>query len=167
MGDDTATGMGRARQKDVAMKRFRFLRALVGVGTIWGIALAGTSACTGETSLPPPPQGAVFEVRACKGSLQAPQGEVFRILLLDSTRIQAAAAALLATGEHIVAGTLRAGDGGFNAPWSWHMDPASVTFPDVVAEDCVGCPSFVQNDLSYWLQKGFYCAIGEVVTRDR
>lgn len=123
-----------------------------------------------ECDLAPPPQDAVFQVRACKGSLNLPpQGEIFRILLQDSTQIRAAEA-LLATGErHIVAGSLRAGDGGFNAPWSWHMDPASVAFPDVAAEVCDGCPSFVQNDLSHWLQLGgcFAPWSAEVIGRDR
>lgn len=128
---------------------------------IWlGFALAGTSACsTGSTS---PPEEAVFQVRACKGSLQAAQGEVFRILLEDSTRIQDAAALLISGRTTIVAGSLRAGDGGFNSPWSWHMDPASVSFPEAAIEVCQGCPSFLGSDSS-----GQFCPVAEVIARDR
>lgn len=33
---------------------------------------------------------------------------------------------LIAAGDQkIILGELRSGDGGFNAPWSWHMDPAT------------------------------------------
>ena len=124
------------------------------------VLAAAALGCNSEP--PPPPQSAVFQVRACTGSLQAPQGEIFRILLQDSTRIQAAAA-LLATGEmHIVAGTLRAGDGGFNAPWSWHMDPASIAFPDVAIEVCAVCPSFLGSNPS-----GQFCPVVEVIARGR
>jgi hypothetical protein len=52
----------------------------------------------------------------------------------------------------VISGQLAAGDGGFNAPWSWHLVPSSVTAPDLAIELCDGRPSFVQNDLTYWMQ---------------
>nr|BCX01213.1 MAG: hypothetical protein KatS3mg041_1259 [Bacteroidota bacterium] len=57
----------------------------------------------------------------------------------------------------IVTGELRPGDGGFNRDpiagrrWSWHLDPRSVTFAEVTIELCDGRPSFVEENLSYWL----------------
>jgi hypothetical protein len=37
-------------------------------------------------------------------------------------------------------------DPGVNEPWSWHIDPASLSFADVTTEVCDGLPSFVEND---------------------
>jgi hypothetical protein len=111
--------------------------------------------------------GAVFEVRACVDSVAAQQGEVFRILLQDAALIRQADTLLASGRASVVAGSLRAGDGGFNAPWSWHLDPASVTFPDVTVEVCDGCPRFVEANLSYWLQLGHFCPPAQVIARDR
>ena len=147
------------RSAALRLRRCSYLRWLT------AFALGGMSACTTATS---PSQDAVFQVLACKGSLQSPDGEVFRILLQDPVRIREADA-LLSTGERkIVLGSLRAGDGGFNAPWSWHLDPASIAFPDVSVEVCDGCPSFIQNDLNYWLHLGqFWPWSADIIGRDR
>ena len=32
-----------------------------------------------------------------------------------------------------------------NAPWSWHIDPASLHFADVTTEVCDGLPSYVED----------------------
>lgn len=50
------------------------------------------------------------------------------------------------------------GDGGFNAPWSWHLGPLSIEVPQVSIELCDGRPSMVQADLDYWVDTvGMYC----------
>ncbi len=55
-------------------------------------------------------------------------------------------------------GPLLAGDGGFNQPWSWHLDPADVRMVEVSMELCDGRPSYVEKDLDYWLDTvKFYC----------
>ena len=36
-------------------------------------------------------------------------------------------------------------DPGVNAPWSWHIDPASLDFADVTTEVCDGLPSYVED----------------------
>src|SRR4029077_3943361 len=74
---------------------------------------------------------AIFQVRACRGSRRAPDGEVFQILLRNSDVIAQARALVGAGNRRIVAGTLAPGNGGFNAPWSWHLDPDTVAFPEV------------------------------------
>ena len=48
-------------------------------------------------------------------------------------------------------GKLVRGDGGFNQPWSWHLDPTSVRMAEISIELCDGLPSFVEGDLDYWL----------------
>ncbi len=99
---------------------------------------------------------AIFQVRACRGSPQAPDGEVFRILLRDTRLIAQARAFVGAGNRRIVAGTLVRGDGGFNAPWSWHLDPESVSFPEAAVELCDGCPSFVEANGGTW-GSGSFC----------
>lgn len=60
--------------------------------------------------------------------------------------------ARLASGEQgVVNGEVEAGDGGFNAPWSWHMVPSTVHTADVAMEVCDGWPGFVEEELAYWL----------------
>jgi hypothetical protein len=57
-----------------------------------------------------------------------------------------------------VTGELGRGDGGFNQPWGWHLDPASVRMAEVSIELCDGRPSMVQDDLEYWLDTvGTFC----------
>jgi hypothetical protein len=53
-------------------------------------------------------------------------------------------------------GPLRQGDGGFNAPWSWHFDPDAVRMAEAAIEVCDGEPSYVQANLADYLQFG-YC----------
>ena len=36
-------------------------------------------------------------------------------------------------------------DPSVNAPWSWHIDPASLNFADVTTEVCDGLPSYVED----------------------
>ena len=57
------------------------------------------------------------------------------------------AEALLA-GEEVAAiplGTVVRDDPGVNAPWSWHIDPATLQFADVTVEVCDGLPSYVED----------------------
>ncbi len=51
----------------------------------------------------------------------------------------------------VVVGRIVRGDGGFNTPWSWHLDPVSIEVPQVAIELCDGRPSMVQGDLDYWV----------------
>ena len=53
---------------------------------------------------------------------------------------------LAGTGDGpIPSGKLVPGDGGVNAPWSWHIDPATLTWADVTTEVCDGTPSQIEN----------------------
>ncbi|MEM8485032.1 MAG: hypothetical protein AAF564_05760 [Bacteroidota bacterium] len=88
-------------------------------------------------------------------------GETFRIKINDP-KIEQQADSLLSAGiNKIVHGPIIAGDGGFNAPYSWHLNPGEITFPDLAIELCDGRPSFVENDLTYWLESvEVYCPWG-------
>ena len=57
-------------------------------------------------------------------------------------------------------GTIVDGDGGVNAPWHWHLDPASVEFVDVAMEVCDGLPSHVEDGT---LTSTSYCPWGPKV----
>ena len=110
-----------------------------------------------DTSDPDPP-GATFSVRACQDSNASPAGETFQVRIQDSDVITEAEGLLAAGEQRIITGPLRRGDGGFNAPWSWHLDPDSVEFADFTIELCDGCPHMVEADLDYWIETvGRYC----------
>lgn len=114
------------------------------------------------------PDGAVFLIRAC-ASVENPDGQYFRVLIREPSVI-ATAESLIGPGpQQIISSALIPGDGGFNAPWSWHLDPDSVAFADFAIELCDGCPMFVEEDLDYWLHDvGQYCPwSSEVLLRER
>ena len=54
----------------------------------------------------------------------------------------------LLAGEPIAAiplGTVVRDSPGPNAPWSWHIDPATLEFADMTIEVCDGLPSYVED----------------------
>jgi hypothetical protein len=53
--------------------------------------------------------------------------------------------------NNIVTGMLVIGDGGFNSPWSWHLDPDTVDMAERTIELCSGIASGIENDLAYWI----------------
>lgn len=58
------------------------------------------------------------------------------------------AQALLA-GENVASiplGRVVRDDAGPNAPWSWHIDPATLEFAEVTIEVCDGLPSYVEDE---------------------
>jgi hypothetical protein len=116
--------------------------------------LFATACDSGGDSPSEPDTMAVFRVDSCPGQA----GETFRVLMTDPALI-AEAERLIATGDQrILIGSLAAGDGGFNAPWSWHMVASTLEFADVTIELCSGCASFVENDLDEWINNvGSFC----------
>lgn len=123
--------------------------------------------CSPDDSPTEPTSGALFLIRVCVGAEHAPDGEYFQVLIHDPEVIAEAEALIGAGSVKIVSGPLLEGDGGFNRPWSWHIDPYRVTFADGSIELCDGCPSFIENDLRYWIDNvGSYCPWStEVVSR--
>lgn len=75
-------------------------------------------------------------------------GETYRIELA-TPELVAHAEALLA-GDDVAAiplGRVVRDDPGVNAPWSWHIDPATLQFADVTIEVCDGLPSYVEDGI--------------------
>jgi hypothetical protein len=62
-------------------------------------------------------------------------------------------------------GTLRRGDGGFNAPWPWHLDPATVTFAEFTIEACQTAAGAIADGIDYWISFGQVCISGVVEAR--
>jgi hypothetical protein len=60
-------------------------------------------------------------------------------------------------------GPLRVGNGGFNAPWSWHLDPDAVRMTESAVEVCDAKPSYVEAHRDAFLQVGFCPWAGQVV----
>jgi hypothetical protein len=91
-------------------------------------------------------------------------GELFLVQVEDPDQVSALESRLASGTEGVITGPLVAGDGGFNAPWSWHMDPQSVEVADLAIELCDGRPSMVEADLPYWLDTvGQFCPWGATV----
>jgi hypothetical protein len=108
-----------------------------------------------------PEADAVFEIEVV--------GERFRVGVQEPAQVDSFAARLASGAEGNISGTLAAGPGGVNEPWGWHLLPASVHVADMTAEVCDGRPSFVEEDLDYWLGTvKQYCPWGvKVVARVR
>lgn len=101
--------------------------------------------------------------------VEVESGEQFRVLLRNEAQIVAAEALIGASTQKIVNGALLPGDGGYNAPWSWHMDPENVDLADFTIEVCDGRPSMVEADLDMWLNTvGRFCPwSSRIVARER
>lgn len=71
-------------------------------------------------------------------------GERFVVRVTDAEAIQLANDNLRGLNRRFPIGTLKPGNGGFNAPWTWHLEPDSVRFVEVAIEICDGRPSYVE-----------------------
>src|SRR5688500_12606545 len=101
------------------------------------------ASCGGDVASmrPTPAQEFVVEV----------EGERFRLRTSNPATASALDQRRRSGTPGVVAGRLMRGDGGFNTPWSWHLDPLSIEAPDAAIELCDGRPSMVQSDLDYWV----------------
>ena len=50
-----------------------------------------------------------------------------------------------ATEQALPIGTVVRDDAGVNAPWTWHLDPATFEWADLAVEVCDGLPSYVED----------------------
>ena len=91
--------------------------------------------------------------------------EVVRLEITNAEGLSQAEDLLRSGTGQWALGTLRRGDGGFNGPWTWHIDPASVTFAEVTIEACQTVASAIDDDLDYWINFGQVCIWGVVEGR--
>ncbi|HSJ09992.1 MAG TPA: hypothetical protein VK928_08760 [Longimicrobiales bacterium] len=123
-------------------------------------AVMACAACSEESTGVEPL--AVFEVDVA--------GERFRLAVAEEAQLVRATELLESGAENNLNGSVRRGDGGFNTGYSWHVDPATVTFPDLTMEVCDGRPrSEVESDVDYWVNTvKYYCPWGaKIVARVR
>ena len=93
--------------------------------------------------------------------------DVVRLEITGSNGLQEAEALLQSGQERWAVGTPRRGNGGFNSPWTWHLDPASISFAEITIEACQSAASAVADDLDYWINFGQVCLWGTVEARER
>ena len=73
--------------------------------------------------------------------------ETYKVELTDPADIATAEQLLAgALGTKIPVGAVVRGDPGPNAPWTWHIDPATFQWADSTTEVCDGLPSFVEDE---------------------
>ena len=93
--------------------------------------------------------------------------DVVRLEITNADGLQEAEALLGSGQERWAIGTPRRGNGGFNAPWTWHLDPASISFAEITIEACQSAATAVADDLDYWIGFGQVCLWGKVEARER
>ena len=95
--------------------------------------------------------------------------ETFVIYVTDFETVKLALESLNGKNSKIPFGDLAAGDGGFNNPWSWHMVPDTVRMVDFSIEIYSGKPSFVEEELDYWLNTlgSFSPWSGKIISANR
>lgn len=127
---------------------------LLGLGLLVGL-LAACAGAPAPSASPTPTPVTDPTISPAPSPSQSPsgvivtfdvEGEEYRVLITDAQLI-AHAQALLAGGEErrIPNGLIVRGEPGVNAPWSWHIDPASLEFADMTIEVCDGLPSHVED----------------------
>ena len=120
-----------------------------GIGRLVCLLVVIASSSCKEGVQPIPSDGALFDILACRGSLHAPNGEIFHVRISDSSVVAQATDRIGKGTGLIIVGHADAGDGGFNQPWRWHLNPASIGFAQITVEVCDGCPSFVSAGQDY------------------
>jgi hypothetical protein len=129
------------------MRMVALVLLLAGVGVL-------AVACEDEETPTPPPfsEGVVATFLVT--------GESFSVWVTNDSTIEQLEALQEGTGSGFPNGRLLSGPGqaDHNAPWGWHLDPDETEIVDVTIELCDGRPSFVQDDLDYWLNTvGRFC----------
>jgi hypothetical protein len=80
-------------------------------------------------------------------------GETYKIFITNEDTIEDVLA--VHRGEStatIPSGKLIKGSVWYNKPWSWHIDSEDIHMAEVTIELCDGTPSFVEEELDYWVE---------------
>lgn len=116
-------------------------RVLGGVALATALLSVGACADGDDPLVPEAPARYTVEV----------SGEHFTVEVKTNAQVKDMEARLKSKEPGVINGKLLPGSGGYNAPWSWRLDPATVEVVDMAIEVCDGRPSMVEQDLSYWL----------------
>ena len=120
------------------------------------VAILACLSCNDATD---PTTGALFVFR------DPATNDVVRIEISNAEGLSQAEDLLRSGTAQWAIGTPRRGDGGFNSPWTWHIDPSSVSFAEVTIEACQTAASAIDDDLDYWINFGQVCLWGVVEGR--
>lgn len=129
-------------------------------------ALIALASCGGDDGVVPAPGPTAF-VFAVRG---VPESEGRFVAVTDDPVVLARLSAQLALPEterglHI-AGPIEPGDGGHNAPWSWHFTESRWDVVEASIEVCDGLPADVEKDVAGWVGTvGSFCPWGSYVQR--
>ena len=104
---------------------------------------------------------AAGSLAACDEAATAPQDgstfviqvvdEQFRVRI-DDPVVAGQARALIASGQQKnLNGEIDRGHAGINTGYSWHLKPHTIEFVDVTIELCDGMPSFVEQNVDYFV----------------
>jgi hypothetical protein len=137
----------------VARNRRTFPSSRVRLGLLLAAAAALASSCS---STAPTEVHVDFVVSVA--------GETFVMRAVDAETVRLARENLAGRDAHFPIGPLRRGNGGFNAPWSWHLDPGEVRMTEAAIEVCDGRPSYVESHLDDYPT---YCPWGARVVGER
>ena len=91
------------------------------------------------------------EIQGKSFILQTANGDRFKVYATDPEAIKLLTDNYYGLNNMFVMGRLVIGNGGFNSPWSWHLDPDHVTTAEFAIELCDGTPAEVERNLPYWL----------------
>jgi hypothetical protein len=91
-------------------------------------------------------------------------GERFVLALSDPETIRLARETRSGQRQMFPIGPLRAGHGGFNQPWTWHLDPAETRMTEAAIEVCDGRPSYVE---AHRADFPTYCPWGARIVSER
>jgi hypothetical protein len=84
-------------------------------------------------------------------------GEQFRVRI--ESAFMATTARRMMSGQEaqkVITGTVVRGDGGFNTPYGWHLNPVTLQFTEPTDATCNVLPSVVQASIDDWVGKK-YC----------
>lgn len=126
------------------------------VRSLWRVgALLALAACGNDLTVVTPGI-ATFTVQV--GSDQ------FAVRVVDQTTFTKLNARMQSGNEGVILGRVVAGSGGFNGPWSWHLDPSTIEVPDASIELCDGTPSYLEAHRDEWIRDvKNYCPWGAKV----
>ncbi len=122
------------------VERVSILIGLLGVllgGCQAGRAATTVAAPTDDSS---PPDGAYFEFETLPGDRM-----IFK--LTDADRIKEARDILSKNLQKHVTGTIVKAPRPYTKPWSFHLDPRSITFNIITEQTCDGAIRFVEEQL--------------------
>lgn len=121
----------------------------------WVLVAAGVSGCSSDspTQPPLPNQVRLVDVAGARWTVEIQDPEAL-----------ARARRMTGTGEQRwFFGRIRSGHGGHNAPWSWHIDPATVEVEDSTIEACQATVAYTEEHLADWLDYGTVCILSRVL----